>query len=153
MSRFTTAASLKSAWPAAEVERLAARRAGDPSGAAAEIEKAIAAAESTALSYLLARYRDAQLTTSIPTVAATPAALQRRVNDVAMYDLARSESVIAPNIERAYTDAISWFRAVASNRADLGLSDAPAADRSAPEILANKTKADMVFGNGGLDGW
>lgn len=150
MSRFIDSAVLKSTWSATEVERLATAIAGDPAGAAAEIGKAIDAAEATALSMLLARYPDEKLPATPET---TPAVLQRRVADVAMYELARHFHQVAPALERAYTDALGWFRAVAANRADLGLAEAPAVDRSAPDILANKTRADMVFGNGGLDGW
>ena len=151
MSRFCDSAALKSRWGKEEVDRLADSAAGPGGDAAAVITQAIADAEAEALSYLLSRYDDSELPDA---VGSTPAVLTNKVADLAIYELAKHQTGhVSERYVTARTDAVSWLGRVQRGQVDLGLASAPSVDSSQPQILATKTKDDMVFGNEGLDGW
>lgn len=154
MGRFIDAADLYARHGGDRVRGLAAQVNGT-AGVADVVTNAIAAAEGLALSYLLPRYRDQDGADNLPaTSGETPSILQQQVCDVALRELVRSFPHVDQQIQLGYDAAVSWLRAVQAGRADLGItSSGPAVDRSAPALLAELDETDMVFGNGGLDGW
>lgn len=153
MGRFITAAELKDLRGADQVERLAALHPGGTTSTSAAIERAIAGAEGEVLSLLLPRYRSGG-SDKLPTTAeTTPGVLKDKLADVVLYHLARPANRISEILQRSYELALKWFMLVGRGGADIGLSETPAVDSSAPGFIANKGREDMVFGNGGLDDW
>lgn len=149
MSLFIDQSILESRWGAPRVDRLAGEAMPSGGSKAAEITRAIDAAESLTVSLLKPRYGD-----DLPaTPDATPEVLQNLVSDLAIYELARHHEFIGEDLLRAQRDALALLRSIARGGADLGLATAPTSDSTTAQILTTKTKSDMVFGNGGLDEW
>ncbi len=144
--RYLTYAELLDILGKDRLERLAPAKPG----ARPAIMRAKSQAEGLATSWLNGRYGD-QLPT---TPTETPQVLKEQIAEVTIYKLASATGdVVAPELKERFDAAVAWLRSVGSGSADLGLESRPAVDQSTPQILANKSRRDLVFGNGGLEDW